>query len=48
MASFDIKNMYTNMPTSEVLQIIKTILIHNHNDENIIDKILALVKATII
>jgi hypothetical protein len=47
MASFNIKNMYTNIPTSEMLQTVKATLIHNHNVDKIIDEILNLIKITL-
>lgn len=40
MASFDIKNIYTNIPTPELIQIITETRTHNHTHINITDKTL--------
>ena len=40
LASFDITNMYTNIPTHDLATIIKEICKNNHIDPNIIEDII--------
>jgi hypothetical protein len=42
LASFDITNMYTNIPTHDLATIIKEICKKNHIDPNIIEDIIKL------
>jgi hypothetical protein len=45
VCSFDIKNMYTNIPQNELMQIIKNTLEHNNTPENQKQELIILVEA---
>jgi hypothetical protein len=44
MCSFDIKNMYTNLPLNELINIIHRALTHNNIPDNHENEIITLVK----
>jgi hypothetical protein len=47
MTSFDTNNVYTNIPTSEQIQIMRTMPTHTHTNSNITDETLNLVNLTV-
>ena len=47
LASFDIQNMYTNIPTEELITIIKTACQNNNIEENLKQNIIKLSKTII-